>query len=139
MKKFICILLVLVSTFALALPAFAAQPETAVPYYTNASTATVTLTIDNDGVATVKVYCLGKAGTSAIQVTYYLDKQVGSSWSRVNIGTTNNQWTASSSSRMLSQTETVQLSSSGTYRATAIFEVTISTTETITITDEFTF
>lgn len=140
MKKLICLLLSLISLFAFAMPAFAEQSEVTMPYYTNATTVSTELQISNTGVATVNVYCVGKVGTTSINVTYYLEKQNGSSWSRVDIGTTNDQWTHTVSTRVLSQTKTAQLYSSGTYRVTAVFKVTISSlTETITATDMATF
>ena len=136
MKKLACMFLVLISVFLLAVPAFAATPETVVPYYTNAKSVRVTLEINSSGLASVNVFARGETGTTSINVTYYLEKKVGSSWSRVDIGTVNNQWTHSVSGTLLSQTKTFQLNSAGTYRAVAIFKVTISSTETITLTDE---
>lgn len=134
MKKIFCLLLTLVTLFALSVPAFAAQPETAVPYYTNATRATATLSISNSGTATIGLLCIGKSGTRSIVATYYLEKKNGSSWSRVDIDEPNDQWVDSSSSSTFNKTRTIQLQSTGEYRLSVNYVVTISSSETIPLT-----
>ena len=140
MKKIICVLLATVLLFATAMPALAATNETVTPYYTNATSAKASLDISSDGWATVIVSCSGKPGTQSISVTYYVEKLYGSNtWVRVNTGTTNNEWTVTTTGRLLSDTQTVKLYVPGKHRLTAVFVVTLSSSETITLTDECTF
>ncbi len=97
-----------------------------VPYYNNVVTVTTTVSISSSGVITIKNSYTGKSGSisRAVIKTYIEKKTLGLFWTRVDIGTTNDEWTFTSTNNSDKKTYTYQLSSTGTYRVTA--EYTIS-------------
>jgi hypothetical protein len=109
------------------------------PRYTNAHNPDVNLTIDSNGLATVKSSCQGVSGTTSIRGITYLQRKVGDSWIRVDIPGALDQWESSVSGRIYSVTKTHQLTIPGTYRAVTIFTVTAGSTETVTVTSETAF
>lgn len=130
MKKLVSCVLVLATMFALSVSAFAAQPPTADPQYVNVKSASVSLSIDSSGKALVDVWLSGNADVTKVVATTYVEKKVGNTWVRVNIGTTNNIWQYIGT-RSVMKTYTAQLSGSGEYRAYCTFAITASTSETI--------
>lgn len=132
MKKMIAYILALAALFTLSQPALAARPISVGPQYINARQAEVDMVINSSGVATATVICYGNTGLTKANVTTYIEKLVGGSWVRVNIGETNNAWQYTTTSQNFSKTYTAQLSSSGTYRAVAEFTLTASAVEHIT-------
>lgn len=139
MKKIIASVLVIVSMCVLAYPVHAATPSTMEPRYTNVQSATVSLSISNSGLATARVTVLGKSTLEETNVVVYLEKKVGSSWVRVDIGTTNDEWEYTSTSISFNKTYTKQLSSSGQYRAVAEFTFTAGSVEEVTKTATATY
>lgn len=134
MKRIIAVVLTIAVFWAVATPAYAVEPR-----YTNASSATVTFTISDSGVAKVLVRMTGSSSLSKSSVCTYIEKKVGSTWTRVNIGTTNNEWDYTTTSTTIVKTYTSQLSSTGEYRAVCEMTLTESTTETITQTATATY
>lgn len=139
MKKFVSLVLVLVTVFAFAIPAFAAVPEEVAPCYVNANIVKNTLTINSSGVATITLMCTASSTTTSISCTSYLEKKAGTSWVRIDITPTNDQWVDTVSSNIFSKSRTQQLNEAGDYRLTSIFTVEAATTETITLTKEATY
>lgn len=140
MKKLISLLLVLaLGVSVLLVPVWARDNEVASPYYVNTSSARTTIVIDDDGTASIQVYCLGLSNVKSITATTYLEKKVNGSWMRVDIDQPNDQWVSTTTLRVFSVTRTHQLTSTGTYRAVTIFVVTASSSETITVYSEATY
>lgn len=115
--------------------------ESAVPYYANAQSASVTAELDSEGILTVRPYCFALFGTTIIESTTYLEFQTGWTWTRISNGQPNNQWEDSTTALIFSETYTYNLQMSGTFRATTIFDVTRNgKTETITVhSEEFSY
>ena len=65
--------------------------------------------------------------------------KVDSTWVKVNIGQTNNQWTAIANTSYLLKDYSHQLSTTGKYRAVAEFTVTGEVAETFTLYFEATY
>lgn len=132
MKKFAALILVVTIVASLCIPVSAAEFSIN-PYYINTNQARVVLTIGDSGLAEITVLCTANSNATKIQTTTYLERQIGSTWVRVNNGQTNNQWTASTTARYLAKDYSCQLSITGTYRAVAVFTVSGSETETFTL------
>ena len=135
MKKFISIFLALALCFSIfsAPASAAAEDDSIIPYYTNATVAEVTLVINDAGLATIRSNCTAKLSTSWIRATTYLEKKVNGVWTRVDILSTDDQWVTMINTRVFSVTKSHQLTSRGSYRAVTTFDVIAETTETITV------
>lgn len=123
MKKLASLILVAVLLIATAAPAYAAVPETAVPFYANTSQAGVTFTISADGSASWTIMCIGKSSCIGIDAVTYLERQVGSSWERVDLGNANDEYTYSTTASRFAQNNKFTLTTPGTYRAVVVFTV----------------
>jgi len=91
------------SLFALSRPVRAAQPSTITPQYVSIKSATVILSIDEDGIATVTLYASGNTGTSQIKAVTHLERLVGGKWYLVYIGGPDTSWEDISYSENFSQ------------------------------------
>lgn len=113
------------------------------PRYNNVQKATVTTTVNSDGTLNINYNFTGISGTTTKAViTTYIEKQfLFIFWTRVDIGTTNNEWTQTVNNYRYSGTRTFKLPSTGTYRTTTIYEVYGSggSADTITCQDEVTY
>lgn len=134
MKNIISAILILVTIFTIACPVFAAEPR-----YENANNIAVTMSINASGEATVFVRMYGNASLIQTNMKIYIEKKSGSTWTRVDIGTTNDVWEYTSTSSSIIKTYTAQLSSAGEYRAVAEFTLIGSTVEEITKTATATY
>lgn len=123
MRKHISLLLVLTILLAMAVPAFAATADTAQPWYVNTSQARITLSISDTGLATITLVCTGLSSVSHIDAEVYLERQVGSTWVRVDNGMTDDTWTFTSANRFMVQSFTHQLTVKSKYRATVTYTV----------------
>lgn len=139
MKKTIAFILVVISLLTLALPAYAATPSVVEPRYTNVQIANVSLTISSSGLAKATVTVVGKSNLEETDVVVYLEKKVGTIWTRVDIGTTDDVWEYSSTSTGFTKSYTHQLTSGGQYRAVAEFTFTATTVEEVTKTATATY
>lgn len=134
MKKVIAVILVLITMLSIAFPASAAEAR-----YADAQTAICSLAISSSGKATIVVRITGYSSlTKSVAVTY-IEKKVGSTWTRVDIGTTDDTWQYTSTSANVAKTYSAQLSSIGEYRAVTTFTLTGSTVETVTKTSTATY
>ena len=139
MKKLIIAMLILSTLFACILPAFATEQPTVEPRYNNATTASVTLGISSTGKATITVSLTGKPTMEYVIITTYLEKKVGTSWERVNIGNTSNSWRFVTKEMFAQKTYTTTLSSRGQYRAVASFNLYGSENDSFTLYDTATY
>lgn len=134
MKKIIAAILTLVIMLPVAFPASAAEARMA-----DAQSVVCTLSISSAGKATVTIRVTGNSTlTKAVAVTY-LEKNVNGTWTRVDIGTTNDTWSYTSTSTTVFKTFSAQLSGTGSYRAVTVFTLTGSSTETVTKTATATY
>ncbi len=93
MRKILSVILAVLMVTVLAVPAFAAMPNTPVlsPQYTYIRTLSANLTIDEDvGVATCTATCYSESGYT-VEITCKLQQYNGSTW------VTMKTWTASGS------------------------------------------
>ncbi len=113
------------------------------PRYNNVLTANVTTTVNSSGTMNINYNYTGFSGkTNKAVITTYIEKQfLFIFWTRVDIGTTNNEWTQTVNNYRYTGTRTFNLPSSGTYRTTVIYEVygTGGSADTITCQDEITY
>lgn len=123
MKRVFSFFLVFGLVFGMCVHAAAHNTEDISPYYTNVSSASVGVEIDESGLITVKPQCVGVSGTTSIAATTYLEIKTGTLWTRISNGQPDSQWVGSTALRVFSQTYEFQLQASGTYRATTVFVV----------------
>lgn len=119
----ICISLTSMFAF-LSFPAQAVDEEI-MPLYNNVVSARCSASVSSSGVITITNNYMGiKAVTTKAIITTYIEKKVlGLFWSRVNIGTTDEQWCDTIYNYMYSGNHSFQLPSKGTYRVTAVFKI----------------
>lgn len=139
MKRIVSIILAFAALLLTAAPVYAALPPVIEPQYVDATSAMVTLTIDDSGKATLFFRVSGKTSLTRTTVVSYLEKKVGTSWERVDIGPVDDDWAYTTSNLNFSKTYEHQLSSTGEYRAVCKFTFTGSTTEIVTKTDNATY
>jgi hypothetical protein len=127
MKKVTAITLVFVTLFAIACPAMAAEPR-----YVNTNIAEVTLVIDGNGLAQVSAVVSCKLSVQKIRSLLYIERKIGNSWVRVELGTTNNVWDYTTTKTVLNLSYSKQLPANGEYRVSGVFTITGSSVETVT-------
>lgn len=89
------------------------------PRFNNVMSTTTAFAINDTGRATVSVAYTGIQGvTTRVMCKTYIEKKVlGLFWTRVDLGNTNDEWLDTSTELDDVFSHSVQLSSSGTYRA----------------------
>lgn len=102
-----------------------AQQEEIMPLFNNVSTVNLTVGINDSGKMTITYKYTGSSGvTTHAVITSYIEKRtLGVFWTRVENGQTDNQWVDTVEGYSATGTRTCQLSETGTYRVTAIYEV----------------
>ena len=123
MKKLLSLLLAVTFLVAAAAPTFAAAPEPILPQYVNTSQAGIGLTIDENGLASIAIQCIGLSSCTGIDAEIYLERKVGDDWVRVDLGNTTDTWTVSSSTRFLIKSFTHTVSEKGEYKATVNYTI----------------
>ena len=105
--------------------ASAATQEEITPYFNNTLSTTPSMKIDNSGKMSISYKYSGYANitTKAVITTYIEKKTLGLFWSRVDIGTTNDEWVDTVNDYRYTGSRTYQLSSSGTYRVTVVYKI----------------
>lgn len=95
------------------------------PLYNNVNTATANLDVTDSGKLTINYTYAGFSGvtTKAVITTYIEKKTLGLFWTRVDIGTTDDEWVDTINNYRYTGSRTHQLSSSGTYRVTVNFKI----------------
>ena len=113
------------------------------PRYNNTASASLNTTVNSNGTLTISYNCQGySSATSKIVITTYIEKQfLFFFWTRVDIGTTNNEWSQTINNYRYTGTLTFMLPSTGTYRTTVTYKVYGSggTTDEITKEDIITY
>lgn len=117
----LCVSIVPLCSFS----ASAATPEEITPRYNNTLSTTTAMNINSSGKMTISYEYTGYPGTTtkAVITTYIEKKVLGLFWSRVDIGTTDDQWVDTINDYIYSGHRTYQLSSSGTYRVTVVYKI----------------
>lgn len=134
MKKLTAFFLALTLLATPALSVSAAEAELISPYYINTSQASISFGITEDGSASWTIICSGKSTATAIDSVSYLERKIGNTWVRVDLGTTNDEYIYNVSTKYLVKTHNATVSVSGTYRAVVEFTVYgTSEDETITL------
>lgn len=118
-KKFFAALMVFVLALSVSVTAFAAEDDYGIELYANNfSSASGSLTISSTGKATAKYSYSGLSGKfKSAKIVTKIQKKVGLIWITVGDGS----WTDTSTSLSGSKSHSVQLSSTGTYRAHIVF------------------
>lgn len=96
-----------------------------VPLYNNVSSATANVSINNSGKMTITYQYYGSSAvtTKAVITTYIEKKTLGLFWTRVDIGTTDDEWVDTKYDPSYNGSRTYQLSSTGTYRVTVNYKI----------------
>ena len=116
MKKFIAVLLCLVTLFTVTITAYANSVQ---PYYNNVGSTNTVFTISSSGLATVKNSYSDSNRVNKAKIVTKIQKKVGIIWVTVDGGS----WTDTSTSTNFSRSHSVQLSSKDTYRAHVVFTI----------------
>ncbi len=95
------------------------------PYYNNTVSAISTATISSTGKITITNSYSGiKNITNKAVITTYIEKRfLGIFWTRVDIGTTNDEWVDTIYNYYYTGDHSFQLESTGTYRVTVEFVI----------------
>lgn len=123
MRKTIALLLCILLAISIPVTAYAntfesADDDNIVLRSANVQDTVTTFKISSSGKATVTNSYIGKAGVfKNAKITTKIQKKVGVIWVTVSGAS----WTDTSSSLNYSKTHSIQLSSSGTYRAQVVF------------------
>ena len=117
----LCVLLLIGS---IPFPAAAADHDI-VPYYNNTVTANSYFTISENGTATITVSYRGVSGlTTGATITTKIQKRtLGLIWTNVDIGTEDNVWVDEATGFSYSTSHSIDLNSTGTYRAVVDFVI----------------
>ncbi len=121
----VLVLCLLIVPFCSISAAAAIPKDEITPLYNNVSNATANLGISDNGKMTINYSYVGSSGitTKAVITTYIEKKVLGLFWTRVDIGTTNDEWVDTINNYKYTGSRTHQLSSSGTYRVTIKFKI----------------
>lgn len=116
-KKFIVVILCFVTLFTVTITAYASDIQ---PFSNNVYTTNTTFAISGSGKATVSNQYTGKSGViKSAKIVTKIQKKVGIIWITVSGG----NWTDSSTATNYCKSHSVQLSSTGTYRAHVEFTI----------------
>ena len=108
---------------AAAAPTFAGASGPFLPQHVNTSQANISLTISENGLATVTIQCIGLSTGTGIDAEVYLEHKVGSSWVRVDLGNATDTWTVSSSTKFLIKSFIHTVTKKGDYRTTVNYTI----------------
>ena len=125
-RIFVAILVLCLSVVPLSpVSAAVAEGNEIMPLFNNVSTVTANGSINNSGKMTISYKYIGSPSvtTKAVITTYIEKKTLGLFWTRVDIGTTNDEWVDTINSYSYSGTRSYQLSSTGTYRVTTVYKI----------------
>ena len=117
MKRLIALILCIVIFVTTTVTVYADSIQ---PFSNNVGSTNTTFTISSSGLATVKNTYNGITGvTQSSEIVTKVQKKFGLIWITVD----NGSWTDTSTSTNFSKSHSVQLSSTGTYRAHVVFTV----------------
>ena len=125
MKKFTIYLLCLMMLFSCTVMPASASDGEITPRYNNVITTTTDFSISSNGTATVQVGYKGISGTTtgATITTKIQKRSLGFIWTKIDIGTTNNEWVDTATGVTYSTTHSVTLPNTGTYRVVVTYEI----------------
>lgn len=127
MKRIFVAMLILCLTIVPLSPVSAAVADgnEIMPMYNNVSSASANISINSSGKLTISYRYVGSSAvtTKAVITTYIEKKTLGLFWTRVDIGTTNDEWVDTKYDSTYIGSRTHQLSSTGTYRVTVIYKI----------------
>lgn len=131
MNKSIKRIMAAVLSLSLSLAVFCSVPVTAassaeiVPFYNNTISTNTNMGINSSGKMTISYSYTGYSTTTKAIITTYIEKKgfLGLFWSRVDIGTANDEWVDTINKSNYSGTRTYQLSSEGTYRVNVEYKI----------------
>lgn len=125
MKKILAFLLTVITVLSITVTAYAENTET---YdLIGAATASTSLSISSAGKATASDRYMGGSGEKVLQVTTKIQRKVGLVWVKVDSA----EWTVTSTNCLdYSNSHSVNLSQSGTYRSHAVFTILMKNGET---------
>ena len=126
MKRFLICLLCMLMLFSYVTIPAAAADDGIMPCYNNVISTRTQFNISDSGVATVTVSYTGVPGvtTGATITTKIQKRSLGLIWTKVDIGTTNNEWVDSTRVESYSTFHSVTLPDTGTYRVVVEYEIT---------------
>lgn len=126
MKRIVSIVLTLVlfvGTFAIGASATSIN-DGIQPLWNNTTDVYTSFSISSSGKATITMSCDGDSNFTRVNIVSYIEKKtLGLFWTRVEIGTNNNEWKDSSNKNPYAQTRSTTLDSKGTYRAVVTYTV----------------
>ena len=126
-KRIIVALLVICFTITPINSVYAAKyiDNDIMPLYNNTDSVSGSFSINSTGLSTINYRFYGISGTTtkAIITTYIEKRTLGFFWTRVDIGTTDNEWIDTINSYNGSKKRTFQLSKNGTYRVNIKFKI----------------
>lgn len=104
---------------------FTASATAITPYYNNTSTATTAASVSGAGLLSITNRFTGfpSLTTHAVIKTYVEKKFLGLFWNSVDIGQPNNEWVDTIYDYTYVGGHTFQLTSTGTYRVTAVYTI----------------
>ncbi len=119
-------LAMLLTAVLLVVPfSFCTTAEEITPYYNNTVSTDTCMQIDDNGLLTIAYGYFGITSktTHAVITTYVEKRFLGVFWSRVDIGTTDNQWVDTIYDYRYNGERNYQLSKSGTYRVKVTYTI----------------
>lgn len=117
MKRVISVILCLITFFITTLTVYASEIQ---PFSNNVGSTNTVFSISSSGLATVKnTYSDSLNRVTSAKVVTKVQKKVGLIWVTVDGGS----WTDNSTATSFSKSHSVQLSSTGTYRAHVVFTI----------------
>lgn len=122
-RRILSLILLVVILSTIFLPASA---ETGImPRYNNTSGTATNFTISSAGKASVAAsyYAYADSFQSATVTSYIEKRTLGVFWSKVDIGTPNNEWVDTFTHYTGSCGHEIYLEKTGTYRATVVYEI----------------
>ena len=140
MKKFTALALCIMMIFSLVAIPVAASDGTITPRYNNVVNTNTIFSISDTGVATVRIGYDGISGTTtgATITTKIQKRSLGFIWTKIDIGTSNNEWVDTATSAYYSTTHSVTLPDTGTYRVVVNYEISGTGGATDEIEDTYT-
>lgn len=125
MKRRFCSMVLLFAILTSILVFASAANDGIMPCYNNTAGTSTNFTISTTGKATITATFDGYRGTtSGATITSYIEKRtLGVFWTKVDIGETNNEWVDTINNYYGLAGHEFQLPSTGTYRATVVYEI----------------
>lgn len=131
LRRIFCCVIALIMTGSLVLPAYAIQPEGSdvMPLYNTYIKTTYAADIDDNLNLTTYASYTATSSVTRVDITTYVEKRnLLVFWEKVEIGQPNNEWTDICYGTNNYAYHSKQLSNSGTYRVTMVYEVYNGTT-----------